>query len=288
MKEFIVKLFKRVAEAALPVESRQNSQLTQRSLYFHYQDMVTHSRQLPSFRDAGFRVYSQSDEDGILLYIFSLIGFESRLLLDVASGAPVGGNSTNLILNWGFNALLLEGDDKLVDESKLFYRRHADSMLFPPRIRQAWITAENINQLISQEGFSGEIDLLSLDVDGVDYWLWKSLDVVSPRVVMVEYQDMFFSNESYTVPYSPDFNRFNLHPEFFGASLAAFVKLANDKGYRLVGCNRYGYNAFFVRNDLANDILPETTIDSCLVHPKILGERTAKRDAVINLPWEIV
>jgi len=288
MKDQIIKILRRVADAALPVESRQNSQMIQRNIYFQYRGIVSSGGILPSFRDTGFRVYSQTDEDGLLLYLFSLIGFKNRLVLDVASGAPRGGNTTNLIVNWGCHALLLEGNDKLVEEAIAFYQRHSDTELFPPLIRQAWITAENINQLISQAGFSGEIDFFSLDVDGVDYWLWESLDVVSPRVVMVEYQDMFSSDEAVTVPYSPDFNRFSVHPEYFGASLAAFVKLAHRKGYRLVGCNRYGYNAFFVQNDVVCPQLPEVSIDSCLTHPKIVETREAKRAKILSLPWEVV
>ncbi len=147
---------------------------------------------------------------------------------------------------------------------------------------------ENINTLVGREGFSGEIDLFLLDVDGVDYWLWDSLEVVSPRVVMVEYQDMFSSDEAVTIPYRPDFDRFSVHPDYFGASLAAFVKLAHRKGYRLVGCNRYGYNAFFVLNDLACSYLPEVSIDSCLQHPKMIESKDARRSAVMGLPWEVV
>jgi hypothetical protein len=288
VKKLIAKLLRKMTEVALPVESRQNSQLNQRLLYFRYRDMLTSGAELPAFHDTGFRVYSQSDEDGLLLYLFSLIGFSNRYVLDIASGAPIGGNTTNLIVNWGCHGLLVEGNDKLVEESVMFYQNHADTVLFPPRIRQSWITAENINQIVSREGFSGEIDFFSLDVDGVDYWLWERLEAVSPRIVMVEYQDMFFPDEPVTVPYSPDFNRFAVHPEFFGASLAAFVKLAHRKGYRLVGCNRYGYNAIFVRNDLAGDLIPEVSVDSCLRHPKVIEARDEKRAAVLELPWEVV
>ncbi len=288
MKKNIIKFLRKVLDVTLPVESKQNSQLLQKNLFFQYRNLSAQTGKLPSFEETGFRVYSQSDEDGLLLYLFSIIGFSNHLVLDLAAGSPVGGNTTNLILNWGCHGVLLEGNAELVAESTDFYHRHSDTVLFPPRIKQAWITAENINQLVNNEGLSGEIDLFSLDVDGVDYWLWKSLDSVSPRIVMVEYQDMFLPDESLTIPYKPDFNRFDIHPEYFGASLAAFVNLAHKKGYRLVGCNRYGYNAFFVRNDLAVDILPEVSIDSCLMHPKVLEMRESRRKAVLGLPWERV
>ena len=281
-------MLQKVASATITSDIHQNNQLQQRSLYFYYRDMLLKRGELPNWRDTGFRVFSQSDEDGLLLYIFSLIGFTNRLLLDVASGSPHGGNSTNLIVNWGFNGLLVENNNKLIDKTVSFYSRHPDTQLYPPKTKRAWITAENINQIVAEEGMSDEIDLFSLDVDGIDYWLWKGLEVISPRVVVVEYQDMFFSEEAVTVPYKPDFNRFAVHPDFFGASLAAFVKLANVKSYRLVGCNRYGYNAFFVRNDLAQNLLPEVSIDSCLIHPKILESRINKRSNAAHLLWEVV
>lgn len=288
MKKNIIKFLRKVLDVTLPVESKQNSQLLQKNLFFQYRNLSAQTGKLPSFEETGFRVYSQSDEDVLLLYLFSLIGFSNHFVLDIASGSPIGGNTTNLILNWGCHGLLIEGNEKLVAESVAFYNHHPDAELFPPRIKQAWVTAENINQLVINEGLSGEIDLFSLDVDGVDYWLWKSLDVVSPRVVMVEYQDMFIADESLTIPYKSDFNRFDIHPDYFGASLAAFVNLAHKKGYRLVGCNRYGYNAFFVRNDLAVDILPEVTVESCLSHPRIHANRESRRKGVLHLSWQAV
>lgn len=286
MLALISNILRRIADAVLPVDLRQNSQLIQRSLYFQYRNSYSNGAALPGFQDAGFRVFSQSDEDGLLLYIFSLIGFKNRLVLDIASGTPVGGNTTNLIVNWGCHALLIEGSDKLVKESVSFYQRHIDTKMFTPNVRQAWVTAENINQLVTEGGLSGEIELFSLDVDGVDYWLWERLDVVSPRVVMVEYQDMFSSDEAVTVPYSPVFDRFSIHPEFFGASLAAFTKLAHKKGYRLIGCNRYGYNAFFLRNDIAADIFPEVSVSSCLMSHRIVATQKERRINVAGLPWQ--
>ncbi len=264
------------------------SMLLQRQIYLTYSAISGAAGNLPSFRDAGFRVYSQSDEDGLLLFIFSLLGIRTRLLVDIACGSPRGANATNLILNWGFHGLLVEADGKIVRENEIFYKNHPETLAFPPRIVNAWITAENINNIISKNGFSGEIDLLSLDVDGIDYWLWDSLQAVSPRVVLVEYQDCFLADEAVTVPYSPDFNRFKYHRDYFGASLAAFVKLAQQRNYRLVGCNRYGYNAFFVRNDLTSEGLPAVDPSSCLLHPRIIENRKQKRAILDKFPWQEV
>lgn len=246
-----------------------NNQATQRMLFFHYQHLHRTGAALPRFEDTGFRVYSQNDEDGLLLYIFALIGMTKKVCVDIGAAQPYGANTTNLLCNWGWRGLLIEGNERMVHNAQVFFQRHKDTWTFPPTIIQAWITAENINQLVKEQGFAGEIDLLSLDLDGVDYWLWKSLDVVQPRVVVVEYQDMWGSEKAMTVPYRPDFQcpdttSFN----YCGASLPAFVKLARDKGLRLVGANSYGFNAFFVRNGIAEDVLPEVPIELCLQHPR--------------------
>ncbi len=260
-----------------------NSQLEQRILFGQYQSGLTPSGKAFRFEDSGFSVFSQNDEDGKLLYIYSLIGFTNKKCVDMAFAYPYGSNVTNLLCNWGFTGLLVEGGD--MKKSIEFFNSNQNTNIFPPTLLEEWISAENINDLCTANSFVGEIDLFSLDVDGVDYWLWKSLTAISPRVVVLEYQDILGSKESLTVPYSADFNRHNINPDFFGASLSAFVKLAKEKGYRLVGTNNLQYNAFFVRNDIVQDKLPEISIESCFAHPKVKKGILERYPKVKNLPW---
>ena len=102
---------------------------------------------------------------------------------------------------------------------------------------------------------------------------------------MVEYLNFWSEDHSVTVPYKQKFNRFDVHPDYFGASLSAFVKLAHEKGYRLIGCNRYGFNAFFVRNGVGEDLLPEVSPDQCLQHPQAQYGRKTRLPEVINYEW---
>ncbi|MBW4481202.1 MAG: glycosyltransferase [Tildeniella torsiva UHER 1998/13D] len=261
------------------------SKCAQMQLWFQYRQLMHQPSSLPNFGDTGFKVYSQADEDGLLLYIFALIGTTNKYCIDIAAGHPVGANSTNLIVNWGWHGLLIEGNPDLVAASQQFYAKNPNTFIFPPQIVNAWVTAESINSLIAEHGFTGDIDLLSLDIDGIDYWLLDRLEVVKPRVIMVEYQDILGGDRALTVPYKADFNRFDTHPDFYGASLPAFVKLATAKGYRLVGCNQYGYNAFFVANGLGDELLPEVSVQSCLTHPKVLQGQKERLPAVEKLPW---
>ena len=264
-----------------------NQQVAQRQLFLTCQQLAGQGKKGPGFRDVAFRNYSQTDEDGILFYIFSQIGFTNRLLVDIAFGNPFGANATNLICNWGFTGLLVEGDPQGVEKSIKFFSSHPDTYVFPPKTICHWVTAENINPLIESHGISGEVDLFSLDVDGIDYWLWEKLSVIRPRVVVMEAQTFWGTEKSVTVPYKPDFNRFDVHADYCGASIAAFVKLSHTKGYRLVACNRFGYNIFFVRNDIAADLLPEITIEECFsfLPPGLAENRKERLGNVSKYEW---
>lgn len=260
-----------------------NTQIQQRQLFFNYQNLKTLKSQLPRFSDTGFRVFSQGDEDGKIVYIFSLIGFTNKKCLDMAFASPYGANTTNLICNWGFTGLLVQGNN--LSTTKAFFNAHKDTCVYPPTSVRAWITAENVNNICMNNGVTGEIDLFSLDMDGVDYYIWKSLNVIQPRVVVVEYQDILGPDVLLTVPYKPDFNRYDVHPDFCGASLSAFVKLAKEKGYRLVGTNHLGYNAFFIKNGIGEDVLPEISVDSCFSHPKVKWGIETRYPQIKDLPW---
>jgi hypothetical protein len=234
-------------------------------LMLKYREMLAEGRPLPSFADVEFRVYSEGTEDGILLFIFSLIGTTNRKVVEIAAGNGIECNAANLILNHGWQALLVDGEARSVETGKLFYSRNRDTCLAPPTLVQSWVTVDNVDALIAEHGFAGEIDLLSLDIDGMDYWIWKAIDAISPRVVVLEYHEEY-GYEPVTVPYEPGFDRRKVDLDYYGASLAAFQKLAREKGYRLVGCHGRKYNAFFVRDDVAPDVLPEVPLSSCLQH----------------------
>jgi hypothetical protein len=207
---------------------------------------------------------SQNGEDGILYYIFRCIGVTNRKCIEICAGNGVECNTSNLILNHNFNGLLFDGNDRNVAIGKNFFKYkkyHNPNNFGNVLFLKEWITRGNICNLISKHNYSGNIDLLSLDMDGVDYWILKKLldtNTINPRVIVLEYQDIIGYKLSITVPYADNFNGWtdNWHgPNYCGASLKAFINLL--KNYRFVGCNEYGFNAFFVRNDEISDFLPE-------------------------------
>ena len=190
-----------------------------------------------------FKIYSQNGEDGVLLYIFSKIGIKNKKLVEIGIEEGKECNSANLIINFGWNGLLIDGDQRGIISAKYYYKHVkgiSDSRL---KIVNKFVTKENVNNIFKENGIEGEIDMLSIDIDGNDYWVWKSIHNI---------------------------NRFVKHESawYHGASLKAITKLANQKGYILVGCESTGCNAFFVRKDLAKGKLEEVSVEDAY-YPQI-------------------
>jgi hypothetical protein len=231
-----------------------------RSLFLHYRQLGASGTWLPSIWDTGLRVFSQFDEDGIALFLLGIAGEGPRTVVDLGSGDGVyASNAANLLLNFGYYGLLVDGDEARVAHARSFYAEHPDTHDRPPVTVQAFLTRENVNDVIRDHGFEGEIDLLSIDVDGNDYWLWEALDSISPRFVVIETHPEL-GRESYVMPYDADFVWKTARPGRYGASPAAAAELAERLGYRLVGANVYGFNVFFARSDVAT-ALPTVSVD---------------------------
>lgn len=196
----------------------------------------------------GYKVYSQNDEDGIIAEIFRRIGTTSRSFVEFGVETGVECNTAKLLVE-GWRGLWIESNAASAAAIRRdFASFTADGKL---TLQESLVTAENINALIGQGGFSGEIDLLSIDIDGNDYWVWKAIDLVNPRVVVIEYNASLRPPMALVVPYRADAQWDGSN--HYGASLEALVRLAATKNYRLVGCSIAGVNAFFVRADLCAD-----------------------------------
>ena len=185
-------------------------------------------------------------------------------MVEICAGDGIECNAANLIINHGWQGLLLEGDAEQVARGKAFYSTCRNTWVSPPTFVNDWITAENVDALVAGQGFSGPIDLLSLDVDGNDYWIWNAIRCIDPTVVVLEFNANCGPDTSVTMSYKPDFRLdLTVQPYRCGASLPAFVKLARAKGYRLVGVQSLGFNAFFVRNGVGESLLPERSAREC-------------------------
>ena len=220
-----------------------------------------------NLEDVGYRVYSQVDEDGKIMCIFAAIGMGGKTFIDIGSGDCINSNCANLAINFGWHGLFIDGQEGNINKGKNFYTNHPDTFLYPPKFSNSFVQCENINSLIEENGFQGEIDLLSIDIDGNDYWVWDAIDIVDPRVVIIETHVEFGTN-SIVVPYNKDFSYPGKHPDYFGASPVAMQKLAHKKGYRLVASNIYGFNTIYVKESLCDERLPEYSVEKVLSHPR--------------------
>lgn len=242
------------------------TQIAQKQLLASY---ATLNKPLP--REAiGFRSFSQFDEDGILLYIFSQIGMGQKIGLEIGADCQSDyfafpeSNLSNLLVNHDWHGLIIDASAKNIRQLRRFFCNCRNTSYQPPQLLQATLTRENLNPTIRRAGLSGEIDLFSLDIDSNDYWLLQALEVVKPRVLVLEINQFWQSPDRVTIPYQSNLETFaklrQQNPSYFGASLTAMVKLAKKKGYRLVALNSFGHNAFFVRKDLGRGKLPTLQI----------------------------
>jgi predicted O-methyltransferase YrrM len=193
-----------------------------------------------------FRLRSQNEEDGIVLALLRAAGPRDRRFVEIGCGQS-GGNSAVLALEMGWSGLMVDGSRKA-------YERASRTFQVNPGVRvvRAAVTPDNINDLLASHHMTGDLDFCSIDIDSYDYWLLEALTVCSPRVLVMEYNAFFGPEQAVTVPYGQIGS--DAPKAYYGASLAALEALARRKGYRLVGCEHSGINAFFLRDDVARHV----------------------------------
>ncbi|HUA53732.1 MAG TPA: hypothetical protein VMB81_16285 [Candidatus Sulfotelmatobacter sp.] len=214
---------------------------------------------LRSLADAEFRVYSQFGEDGIIDWLIEHINVSAERFIEFGVESYVEANTRFLLKRRNWKGLVIDGSP----ENVRTIQGDAVSRLYDLTSLAHFITRDNINALFSQSGFIGAIGLLSIDIDGMDYWVWDRIAVVRPDIVVCEYNGAFGDLHPITVPYDPDFQRYKAHfsGHYYGASIGALCQLAARKGYSPIGSNLKGCNAFFVAD----------------AHFQAIGERIADR-----------
>ena len=217
--------------------------------------MVRLVQSLPAstpLEETEFSVYSQWGEDGILQFLLSHVACPNRTFVEFGVEDFSEANLRFLIERSPWSGLVMDGSPDLemhLQAAGLAWRRHIQA-------KSVFITAENINDLIKESCIQPELDILSIDLDGIDYWVWKAFNAYSPRIVIVEYNSLFGPSTAITVPYRPDFQRAKAHYShlYWGASLGALIHLAREKGYSCVGSTSTGLNAFFIRDDVRGNL----------------------------------
>ena len=211
--------------------------------------------------DYEFKVFSQWGEDGIIQYLTRNLAITNRTFIEFGVEDFFESNCRFLLMKDHWRGFVIDGSESNIERlrSAYFFWRH------PLQAKKAFITRENVRPLLNESGFDKEVGILSVDVDGVDFYLLEALDEWSASVVIVEYNSLFGSTRPVTIPYDPAFQRSKAHWSnlYWGASLPAFADLLVGRGYALVGVNSVGSNAFFVRRDLLNERVRETSVAQC-------------------------
>lgn len=226
--------------------------------------------ELKQLRDYEFKVFSQWGEDGIIQHLVRAVDIPHKIFVEFGVEDYRESNTRFLLMNDNWSGLVIDGSERnmnAVRNSDLYWRYDLQAV-------NAFITRENINSLIQNAGISGDIGILSVDIDGNDYWVWETIDCVRPRIVICEYNSLFGKDREISTPYKADFVRGKYHHSniVYGASIKALCNLGKRKGYKFVGSNSAGNNLFFVIEE-GNEAIREASIEEEYVQAKFREER---------------
>jgi hypothetical protein len=215
--------------------------------------------EISSLQDVEFQVFSQWGDDGIIQYLIGNIDIRHKTFIEFGVENYREANTRFLLINNNWSGLVIDGSKENID----YIKQDNISWAYDIHAVHAFITKDNINSLIHgflEQGYDKEIGILSVDIDGNDYWVFEQIDVVNPVVIIVEYNAVFGKEKMWSIPYKENFYRLDEHKsyQYWGASLKAFCRLADKKNYYFVGCNTNGNNAYFVRKDKIGKLKPLT------------------------------
>ena len=254
-------------------------------------------KQLSKIIDYEFQVFSQWGEDGIISYLVNNVDIENNFFIEFGVENYLESNTRFLLKKFNWSGLIIDSSQKNIDyikKDKIYWQHDINALC-------EFISRENINKIFLENISQKNIGLLSIDIDGNDYWVWKAITTIDPSIVVIEYNSILGSSKNYTVPYSKNFDRNKAHYSnlYYGASLPALVKLGKEKGYALVTCNSAGNNAFFVKKNLLNDKVKELSIKEAFQERKFRESRdknnkltflnsAEEKDLISHLPLEEV
>jgi hypothetical protein len=224
--------------------------------------------------DYEFKVFSQWGEDGIIDYLVSNLYIKNKTFIEFGVENYEEANTKFLLLNKNWSGLIIDSsidNISLIKKSEIYWKYSLEAVC-------EFINTKNINKIIESSNLAKEVGILSIDLDGNDYWIWKEINVISPSIVIIEYNARFGKKKSCTVPYDENFLRQKKHYSmiYYGASIQALVKLGKEKGYEFVCCNKAGNNAFFVKKELLNDKIKPGNIEDSFYENKFRESRSLK------------
>lgn len=232
---------------------------------------VKYKKHIASLSEVEFKVFSQWGDDGIIQWLVNNLEFQTKTFIEFGVEDYRESNTRFLMMNNNWSGFVMDGSESSVEKiinSEYFWK-------YTLSAKPVFIDVDNINNLLLSSNFDQEIGILHIDLDGNDYWIWKEINVISPIVVILEYNSILGIDRPITIPYDKNFIRTYAHYNnlYWGASLKALYQLSADKGYSFIGCNSAGNNAYFVRKDKLNNIVKEMSLESGYVLSKFRESR---------------
>lgn len=229
------------------------------------------NKEISSLKDVEFKIFSQFGDDGIIQWLIHNIDIDNEVFVEFGVENYKEANTKFLMFNNNWSGFVMDGSTENIENLKkqdYFWRYNL-------KAKDAFITKENINDLLLEQNIESNVGLLHIDLDGNDYYIFDEINCLSPNILILEYNSLFGIQREISVPYRDDFYRTKAHYSnlYFGASLKALHSLAYKKGFVFIGCNQAGNNAYFVRKDKVNPKIKEVSLEEGYVESKFRESR---------------
>ena len=252
LKKLIRKILNRLFLRKFDDIKVQKGQLFERHLEQNLNKITT-------IEETFFKVFSQDYEDGIIQYLIKSLGLKNIKFVEIGTQDYSESNTRYIFETMRCEGLIIDPTPNLEKKINAILRTWKNTL----KIHNEYVNSQNVIEIIKKNSFDKDLDIFSLDIDGIDYWILEKLPNKISKIFIIEYNPYFGSEKEICAPNIEKFDRFKYHPSGFcwGASLKAIIKLMNKKGYTFIGTNRLNVNAFFICNEFVDKIkikIPET------------------------------
>ena len=208
---------------------------------------------IKSFDQISYKVFSQNGEDGILQYLFKSLELNYIKFVEIGTEDYSESNTRYIFETMRCEGLIIDPLKNLENLVKKNVSKFWRNNLV---IINTFVTPDNINSLLDENKYNSNIDLFSLDIDGIDYWIIKKIKKNISKIFIAEYNPFFGPELEITVPNINNFHRTSYHYSnlCWGVSLKSLIKIMIEKNYTFVGSNDLRNNAFFVSNDYVDKL----------------------------------
>lgn len=223
------------------------------------QNQERKNRAIKNIQDAEFKVFSQFGDDGIIQFLVDYLNIQEKTFIEFGVGNYHESNTRFLMMNNNWKGLIMDSSEenvKSILRSEYYWK-------YDLTAKELFVDEDNINNFIRENGFTGKIGILHIDIDGNDYWIWKKINVIEPTIIIIEYNSVFESEKAWVIPYNKNFYRTSAHYSnlYWGSSILSLCDLAEKKGYSFIGTNSAGNNAYFVKKGREQELKPLSAQD---------------------------